>query len=103
MPDLTLTREPIHEYGWDWSGGPPFAAPSCAPLRRRRHASIQPPRGGDVAMKSQARRSDAELGRDVACGDCIGESLMVALVLIGVCRGEAGDRPVEGIALPEIG
>ena len=42
-------------------------------------------------------------GSEIACGDGLREPLMVELVLIGVRRGEARDRPVEGRGGAQVG
>jgi DNA-binding CsgD family transcriptional regulator len=48
-----------------------------------------------AAASPPARGSDARYCRHLASGDSLGQSLVIALVLIGVGGREAGDRMVE--------
>jgi hypothetical protein len=57
----------------------------------------------DTSRAPRPRRLHTGLGRQSARADGCGEGFVVPFVLVGVCGGEVGDRPFEGIAAAEVG
>ena len=50
-----------------------------------------------------AATSNTFVGFQASGSDRLDERLMIQLVLVGVALGEVGDRPVEPVALTEVG
>src|SRR5512132_2690974 len=49
------------------------------------------------------RSLDLRDGGDLPIGNRLHEGLVIALVAVGVCSGELGDRAVEPVAFAEVG
>ena len=71
--------------------------------RSIRPASSSTPSGTRPASSSTLSVAEPALDLDVAPLLRLQQRRVVAFVLVGITLGELGDRPVEGVAAPEVG